>query len=195
MVWLAKHKVLRSLAILIAVSNLTYSAATATLVLYAQDVLRVDEGVYGVLLAAGALGSIAGGLLAPKVIGALGDLRALQSAMAAQVLAWLSLALTESPYVAGASLAFAFVGTSIATVVAVSARQRLTPPEMLGRVVTSFRLLGTGMLPAGGLVGGIAATAWGLHAPLWAAAGILAISTLLAPVLVGRSLASEPREQ
>jgi MFS family permease len=155
MVWLARHRVLRSLAIMIALSNITYSAATATLVLYAQDVLRVDDAAYGLLLAVGAIGSISGGLLASRVIRRLGDLPALQVAMAAQVIAWLALALTTSPLVAGFGLAFAFMGTAIATVVVVSARQRLTPPDMLGRVVSSFRVLGTGMLPAGGVLGGL----------------------------------------
>jgi MFS family permease len=190
MVWLARHSVLRSLAILIAISNLSYSAATATLVLYAQEELDVANAAYGLLLAVGAIGSISGGLLASRVISKLGDLRALQLAMAAQVVAWVGLAATGSPYVAGAMLAIAFMGTSIATVVVVGARQRLTPPDMLGRVVTSFRVLGTGMLPAGGLLGGLAATAWGLHAPLWIAAGLLAVPALLAPPWIGRAFAT-----
>lgn len=197
MAWLARHSVLRSLAVLIAVGNLSYSAATATLVLYAQEELGVADAAYGVLLAVGAVGSISGGLIASRVIGKLGDLRALQIALAAQVVAWIGLAATRSPYVAGAMLAIAFMGTSIATVVVVGARQRLTPPAMLGRVVSSFRVLGTGMLPAGGLVGGLVATAWGLHAPLWIAAGLLAVPTLLAPLLIGGALAdsTESTEQ
>lgn len=188
MVWLARHKVLRALAILIAVSNLSYSAATATLVLFAQESLHITNAVYGVLLAVGALGNIAGGLLASRVIAKIGDARSLQLAMAAQVLAWFGLALTTNAFVAGAALAVAFMGTSIATVVAVSARQRLTPADLLGRVVTSFRVLGTGMLPAGGIVGGLVASAWGLRAPLWAAGALLVVPTLLAPSIIGRSL-------
>ncbi|MEV0803399.1 MFS transporter [Kribbella sp. NPDC050281] len=197
MVWLARHSVLRALAILIAVSNLSYSAATATLVLYAQESLRLADAAYGILLAVGAIGGIAGGLLASRVIRKIGDARALQVAMASQVVAWVGLALTTSPYVAGAMLALAFMGTSVATVVAVSARQRLTPPDMLGRVVTSFRVLGTGMLPAGGLLGGLVAANWGLRAPLWAAAALLIVPTILAPLVIGRSLAgpSEPVEE
>jgi MFS family permease len=191
MVWLARHKLLRSLAILIAVSNITYSAATATLVLYAQEVLGVGDAAYGVLLAAGALGSIIGGLSASKVINKLGDLVALQVAMSAQVVAWLALALTVSPYVAGIGLAFAFAGTSIATVVVVSARQRLTPPQMLGRVVSSFRVLGTGMLPLGGVIGGLIAAHWSLQGPLWVAAGILAVSTIAARPLLGGAFETE----
>lgn len=194
MVWLARHGVLRALAILIAVSNLSYSAATATLVLFAQESLGISNAAYGILLAVGALGNIAGGLLASRVISKIGDARALQSAMAAQVLAWFGLASTGNPYVAGLALAIAFMGTSIATVVAVSARQRLTPPDLLGRVVTSFRVLGTGMLPAGGLVGGLIASAWGLRAPLWAAGALLVVPMLLAPSIIGRSLTASHAE-
>ncbi|MEV6895676.1 MFS transporter [Kribbella sp. NPDC051137] len=194
MVWLARHGVLRALAILIAVSNLSYSAATATLVLFAQESLHITNAAYGLLLAVGALGNITGGLLASRVISKIGDARALQTAMAAQVLAWFGLALTANPFVAGATLAVAFMGTSIATVVAVSARQRLTPPDLLGRVVTSFRVLGTGMLPAGGIVGGLLASAWGLRAPLWAAGALLIVPTLLAPAIIGRSLTAPADE-
>jgi len=50
--WLWHHRLLRTLCVLIGVSNLMFSAAMAVAVLYALEVLRLGETGYGVLLAA-----------------------------------------------------------------------------------------------------------------------------------------------
>jgi hypothetical protein len=62
---------------------------------------------------------------------------------------------------------------------------------MLGRVVSSFRVLGTGMLPLGGLIGGLVAAHWSLQGPLWLASGVLAISTIAARPLLGGAFKAE----
>lgn len=177
--WLAKHATLRSYCLIIAVGNLVYSAALATFVLYAQDVLRVAEATYGVLLSAGAVGGVIGGLIAAHVLRVTGDTWGLIGGMAVQAVAWLVIAATTSPVVAGAALALASIGTSLCTVVVVGARQRLTPPDMLGRVTATFRTFGSGALPAGAAIGGAIATAWGLQAPLLTASVGLGVVLLI----------------
>ena len=71
----------------------------------------------------------------------------------------------------------------LVTVAAVSTRQALVPDHILGRVVTSFRLIGNGLAVVGAALGGIVASTFGLRGPYWAAAGLLAVSALV--MLVG----------
>ncbi|WP_197005118.1 MFS transporter [Longispora fulva] len=183
--WLARHRVLRLLCALVIVGNLMYAAALSTLVLYAQDVLKVSTAAYGFMLSAGAVGSIAINLVAGPIIKRLGELRTQMIVMAAQVIAWLTIAATTHAVVAAAALTLAYAGTGLGGVAIVGARQRLTPPDLLGRVVSAFRTFGTGASPLGAVLGGVLALRFGLAAPLWAAGIALAVATLVAaPVLL-----------
>jgi predicted MFS family arabinose efflux permease len=49
-----------------------------------------------------------------------------------------------------------------------SLRQRLTPPEMLGRVGSTSLFIAAGGNCAGALLGGLAAARFGITAPFWA---------------------------
>jgi len=181
--WLAHQRTLRAMCTLITVGNLAYSAALATFVLFAQDILGLEPLGFGLLLAAGAVGGIIGGFAASWAIRTIGDTGALLAAMLAQVAAFAGLVVTTNPWIAGLELGLASVGTAVATVVAISTRQRLTPPEMLGRVTAAFRTFGVGALPLGAAIGGTVASAWGLHAPFILAAAVLTAATLAWPLL------------
>lgn len=176
--WLARHRTLRSFAAVIAVSNLAHSAAMATLVLFAQDILKISIAGYGFLLAASSVGGVVGGLLASRILDRVGDRRALALSTAVQGIAWFAIAAFREPVLAGAALSVSSLGTTLATVVVVGARQRLVPPDMLGRVTATFRMFGTGALPLGTMLGGTIASIWGLPAPLWAA-GVVTLAALL----------------
>jgi MFS family permease len=52
----------------------------------------------------------------------------------------------------------------------VSARQRLCPPELLGRMNASIRFFVWGVMPIGGLIGGAVAANYGVNAALWVGA-------------------------
>ncbi len=84
--------------------------------------------------------------------------------------------------VGGVAMMAATVAYNIATV---SFRQRLCPPELLGRMNASARFLVWGTIPLGALVGGVLAARLGVLPTLWIAATIGCLSVL--PVL-SRSL-------
>ena len=84
--------------------------------------------------------------------------------------------------VGGVAMMAATVAYNIATV---SFRQRLCPPELLGRMNASARFLVWGTIPLGALVGGVLAAHLGVLPTLWIAATIGCLSVL--PVL-SRSL-------
>ncbi|WP_157641344.1 MFS transporter [Longispora albida] len=174
--WLARHRLLRALCALVVVGNISYAGALSTFVLYAQDVLGVSTAAYGLMLSAGAVGGIVISLSAKRIIGFLGEMRTLLVALTVQVLAWAAIAAVPLAAVAGCALALASAGTGLAGVVVVGARQRLAPPAMLGRVVSTFRTLGVGALPLGATLGGAVAASTDLRTPLWLAGGILAVA-------------------
>ena len=84
--------------------------------------------------------------------------------------------------VAGAALAVAFAGVTLVSVVVVTTRQQQAPPEMLGQVISAFRIVGNGPAPLGALAGGAVAGLAGLPAPIFVATAV----TLLAVLLVLR---------
>jgi MFS family permease len=182
--YLLAHRTLRTLALLTAAGNFSISMVLGVLVLYATDAhgLNVSDAGYGVLLVAMAVGGIGGGMLAPRVMRRFVGRRAILVGIATQGVAWLLLAATGHAIVAGAALALAFMAVAVVSVVVVTARQQQVPPQLLGRVISAFRIIGNGPAPVGALVGGMLASVAGLRAPIVLAA-IIALATVL---LAGR---------
>lgn len=65
--WLMNHRLLRTLAVTMAVANVVFCGAFAVFVLYARQRLGLDELGYGLLLTTFAVGGLAGTLLAPRL--------------------------------------------------------------------------------------------------------------------------------
>lgn len=178
MAHLVGHPELRTVTLGMASYNLGYNVAFATLVLYAQDVLNLGTLGFGLLIASGALGGIAGGWLAPRISGALSARSAYALTLGVQAAAWLTLLLAGNAWVAGVALVFVGIASTTGSVVGGSTRQLHTPDEMLGRVVSSTRLFGIGSAALGSVLGGVVADAGGLGAPFVVAAGLLALASL-----------------
>ncbi|NED54616.1 MFS transporter [Micromonospora aurantiaca] len=178
MAHLVRHPELRTVTLGMASYNLGYNIAFATLVLYAQDVLHLGTIGFGLLIASGALGGIAGGWLAPRIVAVLSPRSAYASTLGVQAAAWLTVLLTATPWVTAVALVFVGIASTTGSVVGGSTRQLHTPDEMLGRVVSSTRLFGIGSAALGSVLGGVVADAGGLGAPFATAAGLLALASL-----------------
>jgi MFS family permease len=64
---------------------------------------------------------------------------------------------------------FAFgVHAALWTIVGSSLRQRLTPPQMLGRVSSTTLFIAAGGNCVGAMLGGVIAARFGITAPFWA---------------------------
>jgi MFS family permease len=183
--WLARHRLLRTLAILLGVNTFCGQLATATLVLLATETLHVSTAGYGVLLAGAAFGGLLGGLVNARIVSRFGALPALLAALAGNVVVFAGIGLSPDAVVLGALLAANGFATTLWNVVTVSLRQQIVPDELLGRVTSVYKLLGKGLIPLGTLTGGLVAHAFGLRAP-YPVAGVLRGLALLAalPVLV-----------
>ncbi len=177
--WLARHRLLRIVAVLLAVSNFSSQMGMATLVLFATQDLGVSTRGYGVLLGASAVGSVLGGLVNPVLARRFGQVPLLVTASAAGAVVTAGMGLAPDAIVLGALLACRGFTATLWNVVTVSLRQRVIPGELLGRVNSVYRMLGWGTIPLGGLAGGFIAEFAGLRAP-YTISGILRVAVLLA---------------
>jgi len=159
------HGLLRRLALLVGAMNLVASAAFALFVLFAVEPgpLGLSELGFGVLLTAGAIGSLAGTVLAPRVEQRAGRRRVLVGAVALMGLPFLAVATTTSVVLVGATAAIGGAASVTWNVVTVSLRQRIVPDRLLGRVNSGYRLLAWGTMPLGAALGGLAGEVLGVR--------------------------------
>ena len=188
--WLARHRLLRILAVAIALMNLTLSATLSISVLYAQERLGLGSVGYGLLLSAMAVGGIAAGLVAERVIGWLGPATTMRLGLVIESSTHLVLALARSPYLVGAVFALFGFHAMTWSVISVSLRQELIPARLLGRVNSAYALFGFGSLSLGAVAGGLLAARYGLTAPFWCSfAAMSALTVACWPILSARAIA------
>lgn len=165
--WLWRHDALRLLAVVLAVMNVTFAAAFATWVLYARQRLGLGEAGFGLLLTASAAGALAGAALAGRLTDRFGPGTLLRAGMVVETAVLLALALTRSPWVAGAVMVAFGAHAAVWGVVSATVRQRLVPDRLRGRVSSVYFLLVMGGSALGALAGGYLAGALGLTGPFW----------------------------
>ena len=164
--YLARHRLLRTLALMVGVMNLTATAAFAVFVLYAVEPgpMGLDEAGFGLLMTTMAFGSLVGSLLVERAELRLGRARLLAITVVVSAVTIAMPGLTTSAWLVGAAFAASGMAIVMWNVVTVSLRQRIVPDRLLGRVNASYRLLAWGSQPIGALLGGIAGELLGLPA-------------------------------
>jgi MFS family permease len=188
-VW--QQPVLRALVCQAAIWNAVNGATNALLVLYALQVLGLGSGGIGVLFMIGGAGAVIGAAAVPMLLRryAFGPLYL--TMVGAACIGFLLLGGTL-PMVAVGQLLIG-LGIAVTRVQAVSLRQTLTPPHLLGRTLATYRLLSFAAIPLGSVLGGLAGARFGLRPALLACAG-LAFAALL-PLLLSpvRNLRTLPK--
>jgi Na+/melibiose symporter-like transporter len=181
------HRLLRTLGLMLGMSNLAFAAQGAVFVLFAvkPGAMGLSEGGYGLLFTAVAAGGLAGSWVAAPAERLLGRARVLTLSVVSG-----SVALAV-PVVTAAFVPVALAGTVTGVamvcwnVVTVSLRQRITPDHLLGRLNAGYRLLGWGTMPVGAALGGLVAEVAGLRTAF-------AVSAVLnATVLLGRFVVTD----
>lgn len=184
--FLRNAPLLRTLAWLTGLWNLFFQMVMIALILHVQENLGLPAEAYGLILAAGAVGGIAGGLLGERIVRRLGPARAAQWTLLASAPAFAGIALAPGAWTLAAVLAaFEFAGL-VWNTVSVSTRQRMIPDHLLGRVNSVYRLLAWGMMPLGLLLSGLIVRAAetmipreaALLIPFWVAAAGSVLVTL-----------------
>ncbi len=176
--FLGQHRLLRQLAWITGFWNLLYEMAAIALILHVQENLDLGARAYGLILAAGALGGIAGGWSGAWIIERFGPSRTAQWMLISSAPAFAAMALAPGAVsLAIVMIVFSFTGL-VWNTVSVSYRQRLIPDALLGRVNSIYRMMAWGMMPVGMILSGVMVETLGgvvprevaLTAPFWAAA-------------------------
>jgi MFS family permease len=177
--WLWANKLIRTLAIMLGITNMTVMFGEAIFVKYAAVELGVTGRAFGFLLSLTAIGSILGGLLGEKIAKRLGVAQSIVYSYF--VFGAVGIIYFFVPNIWAVAIAASFKGVASTTwnVVTVSLRQRIIPTELFGRVNSVYRFIGTGSIGIGALIGGQIAYSTNLRMPFLVAAiiglGALAI--------------------
>ncbi|HEU4421354.1 MAG TPA: MFS transporter [Pilimelia sp.] len=165
--WTLHHAAVRTLSLTILIFNITFGAAWSVLVLYAQQRLGLGAVGFGLLTTV----SAAGGLLGTGLYGwitrrvSLGNV--MRVGLIIETLTHLVLAVTTSPWVAGAIFFIFGAHAFIWWTTSVTIRQRAVPTDLQGRVGSVNTISVFGGLVAGSAIGGTLATHAGITAPFW----------------------------
>ncbi|MGW0450682.1 MFS transporter [Streptosporangium sandarakinum] len=164
--WLLRPHLIRTLILTGTVLTFLTMTWESTLVLLVTGPMGVGEAGYGIILAAGAIGGVAGALITPVLVRRFERRRLQVAALAACALVDLLLAVWPTP--STAAIAWGGTGGAFAVwnVLSVTLRQRLVPAALLGRVNSAARTLSISAVPLGALTGGVIATV-DLRAPAW----------------------------
>ncbi|GMA25937.1 MFS transporter [Luteimicrobium album] len=183
--WLSRHRLLRTLTLVLGLNTFANQIGTSVLVLFATQTIGLSRTSYGLMVAASATGGIVGGLTNTRIVRLLGAPAALVLALALNATAFAATGLVGAGYALGALMALVGFSVSIWNVISVSMRQTLVPHELLGRVNSVNRLLGWGLMPLGALVGGFLGHWFGLRVPFFVTGGFrFAVLAAAAPVLL-----------
>jgi MFS family permease len=188
--WYWSSPTLRSLSVVAAVGNAAGAATYGILVLLATDVLGVSSAGYGVLLAAGAVGAVLGGLVAGKVGEWMptGTLMLVTSLVSAGATAAMGLAVSPAATVGFMALD-GFV-VLIQSIQSVTLRQQIVPNELMGRVTSAYRSVAVGAYTVGGVAGGLVAKFFGIPAAFYAGGAAMAVTAFaVLPVLSNKRIA------
>jgi MFS family permease len=185
--YLLTAPLLRLLAWVTGFWNMFHQMIVIALILHVQENLGAGAQTYGLMLAAGAAGGIAGGLLGDRIVRRLGPGRTAQWTLFSSVPAFVAVALAPGPVTLALVLAaFEFTGL-VWNTVSVAYRQRTIPDRLLGRVNSVYRLLAWGMMPIGLALSGLIVSGldsvvergFALTVPFYAAAlGVLVLSVV-----------------
>ncbi|MGR3513941.1 MAG: MFS transporter [Paracoccaceae bacterium] len=153
--FLKNAPVLKLLAVSTGVWNLLHQMIVIALVLHVQENLGLGAPAYGMILAAGAIGGIAGGVVGVRVVERLGRGRSAQLMTLLSAISFAAIPFAPNAWALAVLFVFSEFTGIIWNTVSVSYRQRIIPDALLGRVNSLYRLLAWGMMPIGLALSGV----------------------------------------
>jgi MFS family permease len=161
----ADHR-LRILVILVASLAGLQGMENGVLVLLATTVWGVRTAAFGLFVAVIALGNLLGSLAADRLVNRFGGAPTLLGTAVISGVGYLIMASADSWHVAAPAAVMMGVAVAAGSVVAISLRQRLTPPDLMGRVGAAWRGVVWGAVPVGAIAAGAIASVGGVRLPL-----------------------------
>ncbi len=177
-VW--SNKIIRAVSFTTSTSNLFSTAQFTLIPLVLLRDLNISPAVYGVMASISAVGGLLGAVTAARFSKWIGEGQVIAVSAVVMGLTAFAPAIAASSNQMTAIVVYAagqFVGSfTVLTynITQVSARQRLCPEHLLGRMNASIRFFVWGVMPIGALLAGAAATVFGIAAVMWVCAvGVL----------------------
>ncbi|MEU7639927.1 MFS transporter [Streptomyces sp. NPDC039016] len=190
-------RVLRGCCLSVALGNVGIGALIAELVVIVKDWLGAGDFGYVAVTTGYGAGTVLGGLLAGRVVAAVGgQLRTLLVAGVVETAVLVVFGTVRALWPAALALGvFGFAGT-VWNVLETTVVQQRAPEAMLGRISSAFRTASIAGTPLGALLGGAAAVVCGPNSPALLAAALLGVGTVvLIPVVRGGDSTSSDRGQ
>lgn len=177
------HPLLRALVLCGCAANFAGGMITPLVQVYALRDLRIDPSLFGLAGGVGAGAGVAASVVVMRVVkrmGELGTFRAVTFGFPVAVCVFPLLVRVGAPpavalFVGGALLSAVLV---LGAVPAAGMRAAVTPSEIMGRVVSSMRVVSVGALPIGSLAGGLFGTVLAPEFAIFAAAFVAAVGIL-----------------
>ncbi|MCL4876648.1 MAG: MFS transporter [Anaerolineae bacterium] len=153
------NALLRTLAIVVAVMNLCWSAWLSVIVLYvvSPGPGGLSETGYGFMLTSIGIGGFVGVMITVPVVQRLGRRTAVGADLLGTFLMLAAPAITANVWLIGGAAVIGGIGGSLWSIVVSSVRQQMVPDHMQGKTAGVYRLFGYGALPIGAAFAGIVA--------------------------------------
>lgn len=190
--YLLGHRLLRTLAMLLAAINAISGAVVSLLVLYVLEVMDYPEAAYGWFMAVFAIGGIVGAAAVPQLKARVGTFTAVLLAAGGFTVGALLMGLLPYLPLVVVGIVVTGIGSSLWNVITMSLRQRIVPSHMLGRVTGVYRMLGLGAIPFGAAAGGVVAQATNVQVAYVVAGVVVGAATIASVVPLRTGLAELP---
>jgi predicted MFS family arabinose efflux permease len=135
--------------------NFLLSPVTLVVIVLVQGTLHINVQTLGIILSAGGVGGILGGVIAPWMRTRIRFGQAIIGSVIVWSIATLLLAFAPSALLLAVGVGLTSLMWPIYGVVLVSYRLSLTPDHLQGRVNSAFRFLSYGSEPLGAALGGV----------------------------------------
>jgi len=179
------HPSLRGIAATTATANLFGNVAMAILLLFLAREIGLGPEQIGLALSLGAVGFLAGAIVATRAAARIGVGRAILAGAVLSAPAPLIIAIAPAGQMLWAVAASGIVGglgVAIYNINQVSLRQAITPQRMQGRMNATMRFIVWGTIPIGSILGGSLGDVVGLRTTIWV--GALGSLVSFLPLLV-----------
>lgn len=172
-VW--NQKLILTIACTTASSNLFSSIGNGLIALFVLRDLGLTPAAWGIVGSIAAVGGLLGAASTGRLIKWIGEGPLIAVSAVIMALAFLPIVLSGyvGPFWAPVLLCLGefFVAFTVLTynITQVTARQRLCPPKLLGRMNASIRFFVWGVMPIGALLAGWLGSMWGIQTTMWIA--------------------------
>lgn len=175
--FLLRQRVLLQVVLLILAMNVGMAIVMALFVFHLRDTLHLSAELTGLVFASGSVGSIAGGILAGRIVKRWPKGPTLLGSGVLAGLGVLALAVVQNAPVVSVAYGVTLAAVTVVNVLVYTLRHELTPAELLGRVVGTTNSLARLSAPIAALLGGSLALYLGSRETLAAAgAFVLAVA-------------------